>query len=148
MLAAPSLDAWSIGITLCELAILDPVMRHKYQEFTDMAHGSPRSACFSFLGWLGSLKHMPLTGKVARFDQDFHDFVSKSLVACDKSKRKTLAECLSAPYFANVSATSTPLKNADLQRSGSSRLSTCSTAIPRSGSGHTLLGTRTTKSSN
>jgi serine/threonine protein kinase len=142
MVATPSLDAWSIGMTLCELATLEPVMKHKYQEFTDMVHGSPRSACFAFLAWLGSLKRVPLTGEVERFDQVFLHFVSKSLLVCDQSKRKTLAECLSAPYLATVPATSPPLKNAAIPRSGSSRVSTCEGSLP------TLLGTRTTQSSN
>jgi serine/threonine protein kinase len=131
VIVTPSLDAWSVGMTLCELITLEPVMKAKYAEFVDAVAPasvpSHRSACFGFLSWLGSVKDLTLPGAVGRFDQDFHDFVYKSLLVCDRSKRKTLAECLSSPYLATVPVTSTSLKHA---------------AIARAGSGHTLLGTR------
>jgi serine/threonine protein kinase len=133
MIATPSLDAWSVGMTLCELVTLDPPMKHKYQAFVE-ADPNSRNACFNFLEWLGGVKNLPLPGSVGRFDQGFYEFVM-SLLVSDRSMRKTLAQCLASPYLTTVPVT-------DREFQGRTK-SLKNVAVPCAGSGPTLLGTRT-----
>merc|ERR1712007_191972 len=51
MSASTCLDAWSVGLTLCELVTLNPQMKEKYESFHK--GGDSRTACLRFLAWLG-----------------------------------------------------------------------------------------------
>jgi serine/threonine protein kinase len=129
MIASPSLDTWSIGMTLCELVTLDPPMKGKYQEMAQ-SNVSSRAACFKFLSWLGRVRQLKLPGSIGRFDEDFHDLLSKWLLVCDRSMRKSLAECLSCPFLATTATVDIPnIPNASLRH-----------ALKRVGSGHSLFG--------
>jgi serine/threonine protein kinase len=126
MFASPSLDTWSIGMTLCELITLDPPMKVKYQEMAE-SNLSSRAACFRFLSWLGKVRKLQLPGAIGRFDEDFHDLLSKWLLVCDKSMRKSLAECLSCPFLATTPTADIPKESLKY-------------ALKRVGSGHSLFG--------
>jgi serine/threonine protein kinase len=102
--ASPSLDAWSVGMTLCELVILGPHLKAKYETFVE--GGESRMACLRFLSWLGRSKHtgVPLPGSIRRLDEGFHELLTKWLLIHDSSTRKSLAECLRCPYLAQAPA--------------------------------------------
>jgi serine/threonine protein kinase len=97
MLISPSLDTWSIGMTLCELITLHPAMTANYQEMSES-----RAVCWEFLSRLGKVSKFQLPGAIGRFDTDFHDLLSKWLLVSDGSERKSLAECLACPFLATT----------------------------------------------
>jgi len=99
MVAAPGLDVWSVGITICELATLEALLKPMYANFSRHAK-TQRKAGFMFLEWLGSLKEPPLDKRVHKFDGELARMLREQLLICDKSKRRTMAQCLDDPYFA------------------------------------------------
>jgi len=100
IIASPMLDAWSIGLTLCELITHDAVLKSMYASF--LRHGrEQQEATFLFLEWLCNIDQMKLPASVTRFDTDFADFLTTSLLTQIPTNRKTPAECLSSPYFCN-----------------------------------------------
>ncbi|CAE7677317.1 Pak4 [Symbiodinium sp. CCMP2456] len=97
IIAKPHLDVWSIGITLCELVTLDAILKPMYGNFLRNGH-SHREAGFLFMDWLGHITRAPVPKSIERFDRDFHKLIVESLLVCDLTKRKSLAQCLSDPY--------------------------------------------------
>lgn len=94
----PHLDVWSVGMTVCELATLDAVLKPMYANFLRNGH-SHKEAGFLFMDWLGSITKAPLPKSIERFDEGFHKMLVGSLLVCDHTNRKTLAQCLSDPYL-------------------------------------------------
>mmetsp|Transcript_6557 Transcript_6557/g.14185 ORF Transcript_6557/g.14185 Transcript_6557/m.14185 type:complete len:691 (-) Transcript_6557:51-2123(-) len=94
----PHLDVWSVGMTICELATLDAVLKPMYANFLRNGH-SHREAGFLFMDWLGSIAKAPIPKSIERFDPAFHQMLIGSLLVCDHTKRKTLAQCLSDSYL-------------------------------------------------
>ncbi|CAE7257301.1 PHKG2 [Symbiodinium natans] len=94
----PHLDVWSVGMTICELATLDAVLKPMYANFLRNGH-SHREAGFLFMDWLGSIAKAPIPKSIERFDPTFHQMLIGSLLVCDHTKRKTLAQCLSDSYL-------------------------------------------------
>lgn len=94
----PHLDVWSVGMTVCELATLDAVLKPMYANFLRNGH-SHKEAGFLFMDWLGSISKAPLPKSIERFDDGFHKMLVGSLLVCDHTHRKTLAQCLSDPYL-------------------------------------------------
>ncbi|CAK9067076.1 unnamed protein product [Durusdinium trenchii] len=94
----PHLDVWSVGMTVCELATLDAVLKPMYANFLRNGH-SHKEAGFLFMDWLGSIAKAPLPKSIERFDDGFHKMLVNGLLVCDQHKRKTLAQCLSDPYL-------------------------------------------------
>ncbi|CAE8627658.1 unnamed protein product [Polarella glacialis] len=100
IVARPHLDVWSIGMTLCELAILDPILKPTYANFLRNGH-SHREAGFLFMDWLGSIKKAPLPKHIEGHDPEFFRMVTENLLVCDFKIRKTLCQCMDDVYFQN-----------------------------------------------
>ncbi|CAE8646368.1 unnamed protein product [Polarella glacialis] len=100
IVARPHLDVWSIGMTLCELAILDPILKPTYANFLRNGH-SHREAGFLFMDWLGSIKKAPLPKHIEGHDPEFFRMVTENLLVCDFRVRKTLCQCMDDVYFQN-----------------------------------------------
>jgi serine/threonine protein kinase len=107
----PSLDVWSVGMVTCELAHLDAVLKPRYAIESKKAH-SHRHACRKFLDWLGGTECVDfLPRDVEEFDEGLRELVFDYLLVLDGSKRKSLAQCLTAPYIAEAARTE-PLPDA------------------------------------
>lgn len=112
------LDAWSIGLTIAELATLDAVFKPRYASFLGKGR-SHREAGFLFMEWLGNLTTGRLPPTVERLDPDLAKFLEEWLLVGDVSKRKTCAECLDSPYAkAAVKVSVYDLKNAGVVGDG------------------------------
>eukprot|EP00928_Gymnodinium_smaydae_P022658 TRINITY_DN18963_c0_g1_i1.p1 TRINITY_DN18963_c0_g1~~TRINITY_DN18963_c0_g1_i1.p1 ORF type:complete len:632 (-),score=97.23 TRINITY_DN18963_c0_g1_i1:175-2070(-) len=99
--SAPALDVWSIGMTVCELITLEPVLRKTYASF--MRNGlSQREAGFYFMDWLATLRiiDVPIPPAVGKLDPQLLHLVSGHLLSCDPGKRSTMCTALSHPVFA------------------------------------------------
>lgn len=98
----PALDVWSVGMTVCEFVSLNAVLKPMYGNFLRNAH-SHREAGFLFMDWLSNIKKVPLPKQIEKFDPQFLDLVNNWLLVCDKSKRKSCAQCLKHEYVAQSS---------------------------------------------
>jgi len=94
----PPLDVWSVAITMCELATLDPVLRKMFASF--LKHGRSRhQAGFLFMDWLSNISSSPwMPDGVAQFDAELADLVTQLLVP-DPGLRRGLPDALSHPYL-------------------------------------------------
>lgn len=111
MIAAPGLDVWSVGMTICELVTLDAVLKPTYTSF--MRHGrSHQEAGFLFMEWLSNLKSPPIPKSVMKFDRNLADWVAKNLLCCKPSRRASCATALQH----------TIVKRAEYRRSASTPL--------------------------
>jgi len=99
IVASPSLDVWSVGMTLCEFVTLDAIWKPQYANFMRNAQ-SHREAGFLFLEWLGDIKKAPLPKSVEKFDPGFLDLLLDWLLVCSQKNRKSCAQALSNPYLA------------------------------------------------
>merc|ERR1719188_1451693 len=94
----PALDGWSVGITICELAVLDPVLRPIFASF--LKHGrTHRQAGFLFMDWLSNTSDYAVPEGVTKFDAEMGCFL-QGLLQCDASKRHSLPQALSHEYLA------------------------------------------------
>jgi serine/threonine protein kinase len=96
--AAPGLDTWSIGCTICELVTLDAVMRPTYAK---MARRHRREGPAVFMDWLKSLKEAPLPQEVKQFDIELAQLMTGCLLVCNTTERRSCAESLDTPYLAS-----------------------------------------------
>lgn len=100
---APGLDVWSIGMTLCDLVLLDAALKPQYASF--MRHGrSHREASFHFMDWLASLKKAPLSHRIEEFDPMLAQMLTSCLLVCDPVQRRSLAQSLGHAYFSRTQA--------------------------------------------
>jgi len=99
--ALPSLDVWSVGMTLAELVTYDAILKPQYGNFLRNAH-SQREAGFLFMEWLGGIKKAPVPKKIADYDKQFLDLLSNWLLVCKKDARKSCAQCISHGFFEGV----------------------------------------------
>eukprot|EP00927_Polykrikos_kofoidii_P003628 TRINITY_DN11464_c0_g2_i1.p1 TRINITY_DN11464_c0_g2~~TRINITY_DN11464_c0_g2_i1.p1 ORF type:complete len:939 (+),score=184.90 TRINITY_DN11464_c0_g2_i1:284-2818(+) len=90
----PSLDAWSMGMTIVQLITLDVILENKFAEFT----GS--NARTEFLAWLGFIDEPPIPTDIQSFDQGFAEVVV-SLLKVDHRQRLSLARCMALPFVRN-----------------------------------------------
>jgi len=95
--AAPDLDVWSVGCTICELVTLEAIMRKNCNKLTSK-HGSKGK--LKFMTWLGGLKCSPVPAAVQEFDAELLQLMTKCLLVCPQSERLTCAEALDSPYLA------------------------------------------------
>jgi len=101
ILAVPALDAWSVGMTLCELVTHDAILKRQYGNFLRNAHSS-REAGFLFMEWLGGISRVPVPRQVGEHDKALLDLVSNWLCVCKKDQRKSCAQCLSHDFIADA----------------------------------------------
>merc|ERR1719235_1551340 len=96
MVAAPGLDAWSVGCTICELVTMDAIMKPTYKKIhrRDPHHGQRQ-----FMDWLSGLEKTPLPRAVEQFDAELVQLLTDCLLVCQKSQRRTCADSLDAPYL-------------------------------------------------
>lgn len=92
--AAPALDVWSLGATVCEFVTLSAILKPMYSNFLRHSH-SHREAGFLFMDWLNNIKKAPTPKTIEAFDPELADLATNWLLVPDKDKRKTCAECLS-----------------------------------------------------
>jgi serine/threonine protein kinase len=96
LVVSPSLDAWSVGMTVAELISPGPVLREVHMEMS--ARHGPVEGPARFLGWIGALRAAPLSGRMMALDPDLCALLVR-LLEPDASHRWTLAEALGAPCF-------------------------------------------------
>jgi serine/threonine protein kinase len=99
MSITPSLDVWSAGMTICEVVSLEQVLKPKW---TDVAQSaiSPDEASYQFMMWLAHITSLALPACIHNFDSQLSDLLSSWLLVCKGSHRRTLAQCLAAPFLA------------------------------------------------
>jgi len=94
----PSMDAWSVGITIAELVDLCPLLRAQYQQISDGR--SPQAGSVSFLKWLADVEAAPLPRRCVWSDESsFKALLCTWLLVPGPDRRRTLAQSLGAPYF-------------------------------------------------
>jgi serine/threonine protein kinase len=99
IVATPSLDAWSVGLILCECVTLGAVLRPAFVHFRKSTSSS-MEAYVAFMDWLGRLETPPVPDCVGQFDAGLGEVLFHGLLACDPQMRLTPTQCLSRPYLA------------------------------------------------
>ncbi len=95
------LDVWSVGISLCELIMLDAVLKPRYVSIYRVAN-SHRKAGFLFLEWLASpSQSLQLDDKIRKYDPQFVDMVVKKMLTKKPDQRISLAQALDHDYLKN-----------------------------------------------
>jgi serine/threonine protein kinase len=97
----PGLDAWSTGVTICELVSLRPILKETYANFSRAALNNDEAG-YLFLNWLGAIKKVPLPENVEEHDPEFLHMITHGLLACSQDKRSSCAQCLSSPYISRI----------------------------------------------
>jgi len=98
MRVKPSMDAWSVGMTIAELVNLCPLLRLQYQQISEGQ--SPHAGSVSFLKWLGGVQRAPLPKRAAWSEESrFKSLLCTWMLVPTPERRKTLAQSLDAPYF-------------------------------------------------
>ena len=87
--ADATLDLWSVGMTLLEVALLEhPLLRFL---------GAGREAEMAFVRWLAALQEVPLEGLAQSYPG--MDKVVEPLVCCDNRVRGSAVDSLAHPWF-------------------------------------------------
>jgi len=94
------LDVWSVGISLCELIMLDAVLKPRYVSIYRVAN-SHRKAGFLFLEWLATpTQSLSLDERIKKFeDPQYVDLVVKKMLTKKAEERISLAQALDHPYL-------------------------------------------------
>lgn len=92
----PSLDVWSIGATICELVLLQGVFADQFRQF---GLRGEKWAAWKAPRWLGSVQEHPVPPAIHDADPLLYHLLSSWMLCPDVSQRRTLAQCLSHPYF-------------------------------------------------
>jgi len=98
IVAQPSLDAWAVGLILCECATLSPAMRPAFSHFLKSSN-SPMEANLAFIDWLANLETSPVPQRLENFGAGLGECLSRGLLVCDPDQRLTPAQCLSSQYL-------------------------------------------------
>lgn len=98
IIASPSLDVWSVGMTLCELVTLDAILKPQYANFLRNA-SSHREAGFLFMEWLSAIKKAPLPKTVSGFDSGLVELLTQWCLVTNAGQRKSCAQCLDNEYI-------------------------------------------------
>jgi len=99
----PSLDVWSIGMTICELVTPEPILKKKLVGFSQHGHSLWRH-------WLSALEklHLPKAMHSENVDPNLLHVLESHLLLCDPRARNSLAQTLSLPYFIGPSRPNSP----------------------------------------
>jgi len=94
----PALDVWSAGMTICELATLDAILKPTYAKYLRNGN-SHREAGFRFMDYLSDIRSPPIPKRIEQFDVNLYNFLVNNLLVCDHTERKTCAETMTDPYI-------------------------------------------------
>lgn len=95
----PKLDVWSVGMIVCELVTLEPILARRYDEVA--RNSGSQSVRYHFYQWLSSQQEAPIPFQMIEdFDRDLAAFLSETLLVCDPARRWSLAQSLLHPYLA------------------------------------------------
>jgi serine/threonine protein kinase len=146
IIANPALDAWSVGVTLCQLVNPDASLKPQ-DSWTRSAlkASSDREANVLSLEWLGGIKNAPLPKSVLDFDPGFLDLLSGSLLVCNAKNRMTCAQALSHAFIKaskwDADSVKTDKLNMNSDKNGPRRwLSSEITESTAAGSGASMTG--------
>jgi len=90
---------------------MDAIFRPTCRKFCQ-DHGSNGGRAH-FMEWLAHLKKSPVPHAVEEFDDELVQLMTKCLLVCSRSERRTCAETLDAPYLAShevLRTKSSPIK--------------------------------------
>jgi serine/threonine protein kinase len=104
--AAPDLDTWSVGCTICELVTMDAILLPICNSFS--RNYGRRSGRAHFMDWLAHVQKSPVPRAVEEFDDELVELMTKSLLVCSQSERRTCAEALDESYLASHEVIRTP----------------------------------------
>mmetsp|Transcript_5428 Transcript_5428/g.13455 ORF Transcript_5428/g.13455 Transcript_5428/m.13455 type:complete len:1010 (+) Transcript_5428:125-3154(+) len=91
----PHFDVWSVGVTICELVTLEPLLMKQYNDFL----GDNQDVASLFMGWLSKQEEAPIPESMQEFDPGLCAFLRETLMVCDATCRHSLAQALSHQYF-------------------------------------------------
>eukprot|EP00929_Paragymnodinium_shiwhaense_P086875 TRINITY_DN47266_c0_g1_i1.p1 TRINITY_DN47266_c0_g1~~TRINITY_DN47266_c0_g1_i1.p1 ORF type:complete len:999 (+),score=260.42 TRINITY_DN47266_c0_g1_i1:155-3151(+) len=83
------LDVWSLGMCVCELVTLSPVLSPKLEELMDIR---------VFLEWIGSDEPIEVPQEIYDMDPLLHDVLTRMLTK-DTDRRVSMVEVLVHPFF-------------------------------------------------
>uniref|UniRef100_A0A7S1F6G4 Protein kinase domain-containing protein n=1 Tax=Noctiluca scintillans TaxID=2966 RepID=A0A7S1F6G4_NOCSC len=99
IVASSHLDAWSVGMTIAEVACLKPVLYSQYKHYKDM-EATPGAGDLNFMEWLGNSKVSPVPEAFKVFDPQLFAFLSDCLCVQEPEQRMSLRRCAAHPYIA------------------------------------------------
>merc|ERR1712232_673426 len=95
--ASPTLDIWSLGIIICEVVVMAPIMRPMYKNFAQNGC-SVEEAGLMFMEWLGCMQRFPMPKAVQTFDADLEEFLIGCMLVLEPTERHTLRQCLTHDF--------------------------------------------------
>jgi serine/threonine protein kinase len=110
--AAPALDVWSVGMTLCELVSMDAILKPQYANFLRNA-SSHREAGFLFMEWLSSMRKAPVPKAIEKGHPEFADLIAKFLLVPKQAERKSCAQALAHPFIKSATSKDKALEEKD-----------------------------------
>jgi len=96
--ASPALDVWSVGVTLCELVVLDSLLKPTYANYLRELGGDHQEAGFMFMDWVANIETVPLPESVLGYDSDLVNLLNSWLLVSRKANRKSCATSLCHPF--------------------------------------------------
>lgn len=98
--ARPAFDVWPLGMTLCQLVLLEPLFATEWQRIrtsTTPVPGERRTA--SLLRWIAKLHRPELPPKIPEVDSDLYDLLSQWMLV-EENLRLSAVQCLGHTLFA------------------------------------------------
>lgn len=92
----PAMDVFSVGLTLLELCIDEPLLKGTFERICEDTGGDV-FAYFSFLSDLSQALDLP--PEVKAFDNDFYDLVKVWMLDKRSPMRRSCFQCLNHPFF-------------------------------------------------
>lgn len=88
-----ALDIWSLGMIICELVTLEPVLSSVYKAVAKQ-HSTERwpIITYKFYQWLGAQEKPLVPQAVYDFDVELAQLLSESFLSCDSNNRKSLQD--------------------------------------------------------
>jgi serine/threonine protein kinase len=107
--ASASLDAWSVGMTLCELVSSRPIMKRQYYSIRRSV-SSNENPTLLFFDWLACVDACALPESIYTFDPAFVDLISNGLLVGSVGQRRSCAQCLLNPFIVGASSDNAALQ--------------------------------------
>eukprot|EP00927_Polykrikos_kofoidii_P034020 TRINITY_DN28863_c0_g1_i1.p1 TRINITY_DN28863_c0_g1~~TRINITY_DN28863_c0_g1_i1.p1 ORF type:complete len:657 (+),score=131.05 TRINITY_DN28863_c0_g1_i1:104-2074(+) len=115
IIADPSLDVWSVAMTLCELVSLDAILKPMYASFLRNAH-SHREAGFMFMESLGDMKTImgQFPASLKKYDPAFVELIVNGVGKTNSKERATCAQALAMRFAKNTESSADEDKKMDM----------------------------------